>query len=263
MRSLRRSFSWVGSLVAGLALFLGLLAAPACAALVSEEEVAREAEKAFQQMRARIPISRDLAARDYVACIAGSIIAQLEEPYRSLDWEIELFDQKSANAFAMPGGKIGVFTGIFDVAKSQDSLAAVIGHEIAHVTAQHSLKRARKKIRNNLLAAAAAGVLGGGRGTANALGLGAEVGLGLPFDRKQEKAADLEGLRLMARAGFDPRASIGLWKNMAKQNQASPPAFLSTHPATEGRIDGLISELASSLVLYNEAHQLGRLPVCE
>ena len=250
-------------LVATLSSLLATGAAPAAAALVSEDEVAREAQRAFEQMRAQMRISRDVAARDYVACVAGAIIAQLDEPYRSLDWEIELFEHRSANAFAMPGGKIGVFTGIFDVAGNQHSLAAVLGHEVAHVTAQHSLKRARKKIRNSLLVAAAAGALGGGSGTSTALGLGAEVGLGLPFDRKQEKQADAEGLRLMSRAGFDPRASIELWKNMSRQNQASPPAFLSTHPAADNRIDGLIAQLATSLALYNEAHSLGRSPVCQ
>lgn len=243
-------------------LIVGLPAA-APSALVSEATIAREAEYAFEQMKARLPISKDIAAKDYVSCVAGMLIAQLDEPYRSLDWEIELFDLRAANAFAMPGGKIGVYTGIFGVADNQDSLAAVIGHEIVHVVAQHSLKRARKQVRNRLLVAATTRFLGGGTGTATALGLGAELGLSRPYDRKQESRADAEGLGLMADAGFNPLASIQLWKNMTKKNPASPPEFLSTHPDPDHRIDDLIAQLATSLTRYNAAVNAGRVPQCE
>lgn len=231
-------------------------------ALVSESDVERQSERAFEQMKAQIPISRDVAAKDYVQCVAASIITRLDEPYRSLDWEIVLFEHPAANAFAMPGGKIGVFTGIFSVAPDQDSLAAVIGHEVAHVTARHALKRARKKIRNHLLVATAAGAIGG-RGTANALSLGAEIGLNLPYDRKQEIQADTLGLELLSRSGFDPRASLQLWKNMSNQNKAEPPQFLSTHPSTDARLDGMISQLVPSLVRFNQANDQGRTPQCQ
>ncbi len=242
---------------------LAMLPRVAGAALVSESTIAREAEYAFEQMKAQIPISRNIADRDYVSCVAGMLIAQLDEPFRSLDWEIELFEHQAANAFAMPGGKIGVYTGIFAVADNQDSLAAVIGHEIVHVVAQHSLKRARKQVRNHLLVAAATGMLGGGGGTATALSLGAEIGLNRPYDRKQESRADAEGLELMADAGFNPLASVRLWKNMTKKNPASPPEFLSTHPDPANRIDDLISQLATSLARYNAAVEAGRVPQCE
>ena len=243
-------------------LLLAATAPEARAAFLSEEGAAREAERVFRQMKARIPISRDVRAQDYVTCVAGAIVAQLPEPYRNLDWEVVLFEHPAANAFAMPGGKIGVYTGIFRVADNQHSLAAVLGHEVAHVTSQHALKRARRQVRNRLLVAAAAGAIGG-RGTASALSLGAEIGLSLPYDRKQERQADTAGLELMADAGFDPRASIRLWKNMMRQNQSSPPEFLSTHPSGDDRIGGLISHLASSLALFNEAAGEGRVPQCE
>ncbi len=239
-----------------------LLAAGAPAlALVSERDVERQAERTWRQIKARIPISRDAAARDYVECVAASIIDRLDEPYRGMGWEIELFEHPAANAFAMPGGKIGVFTGILTVAEGQDGLAAVIGHEVAHVTAQHSLKRARKQIRNQLLVGVAAGAIGG-RGTADTLSLGAEIGLNLPYDRKQEIQADDIGLELMAEAGFDPRAGIRLWKNMSKQG-VEPPQFLSTHPSTDARLDGMIRNLVPSLVRFNEAGAQGRRPSCE
>lgn len=228
---------------------------------MSESAIERQAERAFKQIKAQLPLSQDVAAKDYVQCVAASIIAQLDEPYRSMDWEVELFEHPAANAFAMPGGKIGVFTGIFEVAPDQDSLAAVIGHEVAHVTGRHSLKRARKQIRNQLLVGIAAGAIGG-RGTADALAMGAELGLNLPYDRKQELEADTVGLELMTEAGFDPRASIRLWKNMSDQARVAPPKFLSTHPTTDARLGGMIGQLVPSLVRYNAAHGEGRTPHC-
>ena len=245
--------------VATLLIFLA--SAPVALAQVSQTSIERQAERAFQQMKAQLPISRDVAARDYVQCVAASIIAQLDEPYRSMEWEVELFEHPAANAFAMPGGKIGVFTGIFEVAKGQDALAAVIGHEVAHVTGRHSLKRARKQIRNQLLVGIAAGAIGGA-GTADALAIGAELGLNRPYDRKQELEADTVGLELMTRAGFDPRASIQLWKNMSQQARVEPPKWLSTHPSTDARLDGMIDQLVPSLVRYNQAQGEGRVPHC-
>ncbi len=244
-----------------VALLLLLAGAPAAHAQVTEYEIERQSERAFQQIKAQLPISRDVAARDYVQCVAASIIAQLDEPFSSMEWEIELFEHPAANAFAMPGGKIGVFTGIFDVAEGQDALAAVIGHEVAHVTGKHSLKRARKQIRNQLLVGIAAGAIGG-RGTADALAIGAEIGLNRPYDRKQEVQADTVGLELMTRAGFDPRASLRLWKNMSEQAKVEPPKWLSTHPSTEARLDGMIGQLVPSLVRYNQAQNQGRIPHC-
>ncbi len=244
-----------------VALLVLAAGAPVAHAQMTETSIARQAERAFKQMKAQLPISRDVAAKDYVQCVAASIIAQLDEPYRSLDWEVELFEHPAANAFAMPGGKIGVFTGIFTVAEDQDGLAAVIGHEVAHVTGRHSLKRARKQIRNQLLVGIAAGAIGGA-GTADALAIGAELGLNRPYDRKQEIQADTVGLELMTQAGFDPRASIRLWKNMSEQARVEPPKWLSTHPSTEARLDGMIGQLVPSLVRFNQAQGQGRVPHC-
>ena len=101
-------------------------------------------------MLAQNPISRDLRKRSLVRCVANNIIKQLDEPYRSIDWEIKLFENPGVNAFAMPGGKMGVFSGLFDVAEGQDELATVIGHEIAHVTMKHSYERAKRDMRTQI-----------------------------------------------------------------------------------------------------------------
>ena len=107
----------------------------------TESQMAAQSEQQFSEMRQSMPISTDTRARNYVFCVANAIIAQLEEPYRSYPWDIEVFESEQVNAFAMPGGKIGVFTGILDVAATRDQLGAVIGHEVAHVTQEHARKR--------------------------------------------------------------------------------------------------------------------------
>jgi len=134
------------------ALFLSMLYTPFAqtALLVSEREIEMESEKAWEQMLAQNPRSRDLTKRALVRCVAKNIIKQLDEPYRSSSWEIELFENPGVNAFAMPGGKMGVFSGLFDVAEGQDELATVIGHEIAHVTMKHSYERAKRDMRTQI-----------------------------------------------------------------------------------------------------------------
>ena len=120
------------------------------ALLVSEREIEIESEKAWEQMKMSLPISRDLSKRTQVNCIAKKIIRQLDEPFADEDWEIEVFENPGINAFAMPGGKLGVYTGLFTIASNQDELATVIGHEIAHVTNKHSYERAKREMRTRV-----------------------------------------------------------------------------------------------------------------
>ena len=109
--------------------------------LASESEIDAQGDAEFKKIRSRTPISTDARARNYVNCVANAIVAELPAPYGDKDWEVEVFDSEEINAFALPGGHIGVFAGIFKVAENQDQLATVIGHEVAHVTEQHALKR--------------------------------------------------------------------------------------------------------------------------
>ena len=200
--------------------------------LVSEREVAIEAEDQFAEMRIQMSVSNDVEVRQYIYCVANAILDTLEPPYSDLDWDIEVFDDEKINAFAMPGGKIGVFTGILAVAENQDQLGAVLGHEIAHVTEQHSVERANRTLTTQGYAAAVSAVLGGGA-TGDLVQMSAQLGLLLPYGRGQESEADIVGLDYMADAGFDPRASVQLWKNMAEKNKGAPPEFLSTHPSSD------------------------------
>ena len=120
------------------------------ALLVSEREIVVQSEQQWEQMKQSIPISRDLKKRTLVRCVARNIIKQIEEPYSSFDWEIEVFQDPTANAVVLPAGKIGVNTGLFDVASNPNELAAVIGHEIAHVTNKHSYERAKRAKRTQV-----------------------------------------------------------------------------------------------------------------
>ena len=237
-------------------LFLAL----AVVGCVSESSLRVQASQQFQEMRRQIPVSENPAERAYIFCVAQSVLRVVEEPYASQAWEIEVFDMPDANAFAMPGGKIGVYSGLLEVARDQDQLAAVIGHEIAHVTREHQVQQ----VNRGLVTEGAARMVGASVGMQNEAHLLAQLGLTLPFSRKHESEADDVGLLYMADAGFDPRASVTLWKNMEeKSGGARPPLFLSTHPAPEDRMSDLISLMSEALERYNAALARGMRPVCE
>lgn len=224
-------------------------------ALIPQEQVDEMGVQAFQEMKAKQPISRDPAINAYVKCIANAITETQGDRNK---WEVVVFQSDQVNAFALPGGKIGVYTGLLKVAKSPDQLGAVIGHEVGHVTAHHG----RERLSNAL---AAQGILtitsalfkdresGTYRIVMAALGLGAQIGVLLPFSRAQESEADIIGLQLMAQAGFDPRASVELWKNMSQAGGAEPPQILSTHPTHATRIRGLQEHMNEALALYNKS----------
>jgi predicted Zn-dependent protease len=258
VKVLRRSYNF-------LLRINGLLAAVfVLGGCVSSAQIEMESDDQFQQMRNTMSVSNSLTDKAYVRCVSKMIIQQLDEPYASYDWEIELFDDESINAFAMPGGKIGVFTGIFKVAKNQDQLAAVLGHEVAHVTEDHSLERANRDSITRGVAVYGSEIFDATTGleTTDIIVMGAQVGLLLPYGRAQESEADIVGLEYMAAAGFDPRASITLWTNMGKATPLGPPPFLSTHPSGDARIRDLAAELSVVLPLYNEALEQNRRPTC-
>lgn len=231
--------------------------------LVSDAEVNRMGSQAYQQMRAELEPSRDRAKVTMVNCITEALVMQLDEPHAPDTWEVTVFADDMINAFALPGGYIGVFEGLMNVAEDQHQLAAVIGHEIAHVTARHGAER----ISRHQATGFAVNVLGGATGsqqTAALLGLGAQVGLLLPFGRAQETEADLLGLDYMARAGFNPAGAVKLWNNMAQASgRGGPPTFLSTHPTSDSRIRDLNNRMPRAMELYREAQARGLRPACD
>jgi len=236
--------------------------------LKSDAELEAQARSTFNAYRSTLPLTTDRAKIDFVACVAQAVVSELNPPYSDIEWELAIFEQNQINAFAMPGGKIGVYTGILEVTENQDQLAAVIGHEIAHVTAKHVNERASRGALTGIGIEALAVIMGGGyTGGAytaqQVMSAGAALGMELPMGRGQESEADVVGLEYMAKAGFDPRAAVDLWQNMSALGGKKPPEHLSTHPASETRIENLISQWQKTLPIYNQARADGKEPECK
>jgi predicted Zn-dependent protease len=235
--------------------------------LKSEAMLAQEGARQMNIIREQAPLVQDRATIDYVACVADAIVGTLEDKDAAMYWELAIVNQPDVNAFVMPGGKIVVKAGILTVASNQHQLAAVIGHEVAHVTAHHANERASRGDLTNYGVEVLAYILGGGyynqtQGAYSALSTASTLGLSNPFSRMQESEADIIGLEYMAKAGFDPRESVELWKNMNAKSETKIPEFMSTHPSGDTRIESLIDQYPTALALYNEAKAAGREPSC-
>jgi predicted Zn-dependent protease len=180
---------------------------------------------------------------------------------------VAVFEQNSPNAFALPGGKIGVHTGMLRVATNQDQLAAVIAHEVAHVLARHTNERISQEMAMQqglgLIQAIANPVSPTGQVMMGLLGVGAQYGVLLPYSRLQESEADMLGLDLMAKAGFDPRESINLWINMEQAGGSEPVEFMSTHPSHATRMQDLRQRIPMALDLSRQARAMGKNPQCD
>lgn len=238
------------------------------AACTSSEQLRQQGGREFEAIREQAALVKDRATIDYVACVANAIVNELEPPDSLMYWELAIVDNPTINAFVLPGGKIVVFSGILSVAQNQHQLAAVMGHEVAHVTAGHPETRQNQREVTSFGVDTLALILGGGysQQTAAAQGSLSTLGtLGLlnPFSRGQESEADLIGLEYMAKAGFDPRESVELWKIMNEKNETSIPEYMSTHPSGDTRIDDLIGHYPTALVYFNDAQQEGKAPDCE
>lgn len=262
-RPARRSRAALG--VALLALLVGACATSPLGRrqlrLMGDEQVAEMGATAFQEIKQESPPSRNAAVSDYVRCVAHAITARVRAPDGPTSWEVVVFEEEEPNAFALPGGKIGVNTGIVEVAKNQSQLATVIGHEVAHVIAHH----ANERVSTAMVAGTALQVVGQTGLNPNllaALGLGAQVGVLLPFSRTQESEADIVGLDIMANAGFDPRESIDFWRNMEKAGGGRQVEFLSTHPSGQTRMKDLNGRMPHAVELYERAVADGRRPEC-
>jgi predicted Zn-dependent protease len=235
--------------------------------LVSSDEMDAMGIAAFDQLLTEQRLSADESANRYVRCVALSITDALDGEDARYAWEVRVFEDPSANAFALPGGRIGVHTGLLQVAQNQDQLATVLGHEVSHVLAGHANERVSTQQLTAVglsLAQVAADPTNPLHGQLlGALGVGAQVGILLPYSRTHESEADLHGLDLMARAGFDPRESVALWQNMAAAAGGErPPEFLSTHPSPQTRIEELEERIPAALVLRERAREAGRRPSC-
>ena len=235
--------------------------------LIPDAQMDAMGAQSFEQIKQQSPITKDQNIQQYVLCIAKKIIPQVAQNPDPKQWEVVVFEDDQANAFALPGYKIGVYTGLLKYAKNQDQLAAVMGHEIAHVIAKHGNERVSNQMATEAGMSIATAVLGGTQNENSTLilaglGLGAQYGILLPFSRSHESEADLIGLDLMAKAGFDPAQSVPLWQNMS-QSGTSPPEFMSTHPSSSTRISQLKERIPAANIAYQEAVRKGQRANCK
>ncbi|BBL35439.1 beta-barrel assembly-enhancing protease [Nitrosomonas stercoris] len=227
-----------------------------------DSEVNSMGLQAFDTMKRDNPVSRNAASNQFVNCVANAITREVGG-----EWEVVVFEDQTLNAFALPGGKIGVHTGLLDLVDNQDQLAVVIGHEVGHVIARHSNERLSQQVGTNmgvsLVQAVAAPQSALGQTAIGLLGVGAQYGIIMPYSRLQESEADTIGLDLMAKAGFNPAESIRLWQKMDQASQgAQPVEFLSTHPSHSSRIESLRTRLPQAQQFQQQAHAAGKRPHC-
>lgn len=234
--------------------------------LVSQSEVQQMGLASFNDMRKAGKFADAPRERAYATCVAQDLIDVLPAPWSQQKWEVQIIKDDAANAFALPGGRIGVNKGMFKVATNQDQLAVVLGHELSHVIARHGAERVSDNLATQVGVTAASAV-GAARGMdPNAmqalLGVGSQVGILLPFSRAQESEADVMGQRFMAEAGFNPKAAVTLWEKMQKQSGGSRSSFLSTHPSPGQRISRLGSGAEQLMPVYEKARSSGHKPTC-
>ena len=227
--------------------------------LFSSSDLNKMGASSFEQMKEKEKISTDIAVNNYVQCVAKAITKNVPKSAHKGEWEVVVFDSEQVNAFALPGGKIGVYTGILKVAENQNQLGAIIGHEVGHVIERHSNERmSSSKISQTGMAVVDTALSVGNVENRNlwmsGLGLGLQYGILMPYGRTHESEADIVGQDLMAKSGFEPSAAISLWQNMAKLSNGSPPEFMSTHPSNETRITQLTEHLPKSQAYYKASN---------
>ena len=223
--------------------------------LISDQEANQMGVQAYQEILQKSRASRDPQMNAIVARVSDRLARVVNVP--GAQWQYTVFEDATPNAFALPGGKIGVNTGMFKVAKNEAQLAAVLGHEIGHVMAHHSAERLTREVAVQL------GIQAFGLATntaqyADVMAQAATLGLVLPFSRDQESEADEIGLINMARAGYDPREAVALWRNMESAAGQGPAEFLSTHPSPGNRIAHLEQVMPRALAEYNASPYRGR-----
>lgn len=232
--------------------------------LVSEAAIEQAAARAYGQeigkARAQGVLNSDPTLVARVRTIARRLIPQtgvFRPDALNWGWEINVETSDQLNAYCMPGGKIMVYSGLVQkLSLTDDELAAVIGHEMAHALREHSRERVSRAYAQQLALSGVAAIAGLGQGTVDLVSAIGDVTFQLPHSREQEAEADVIGLELMARAGFDPRAAPALWRKMAAHGSANaPPQFLSTHPSSASRIAEIEAYVPKVMPLYLAARQ--------
>ena len=224
--------------------------------IIPESKLNAQAAKAYEKIKEKAKLSKDISSLNKIKNIGARIENSISEyffrnnqidPTENFEWEYILIENKKVrNAWCMPGGKIAVYTGMLDVTKNDNGLAALMGHEIAHAVAKHSVERMSRgalvNVGTTILDIATKGAISNvNRSTGmDTVGLLSEIGIMNPFNRKQESEADYLGLIFSSLSGYDIRETIKMWERMKKANKGKePPEFLSTHPSSTNRINNI------------------------
>ena len=235
--------------------------------IIPESRINRQAAAAYENFRSKSKLIttgsqldevREIGKKMEIAVSAFFLKEKKEDPTKNFGWDYILVDnEKVVNAWCMPGGKIAVYTGLLKVTKNTDALSIVMGHEIAHAVARHSVERMSHAMTINLGTTVADIFLGGAiNRTRNTVGQNTgldifQLGIMNPFGRKQETEADYLGLIFSSLSGYDIRESVKLWQRMAKKNKGKePPVFLSTHPSSKKRIENLENWITNVMLKY-------------
>ena len=235
--------------------------------IIPEYKINNQAAAAYEQFRTKAKLINkgsklkeiiDIGKRIEVAVSAFFINKGEEDPTKNFGWDYILVDNdKVANAWCMPGGKIAIYTGLLKITKNTNALSVVMGHEIAHAVAKHSVERASQAMTINLGTTVADVFLGGAISrTRNTVGQNTgldifRIGILNPFGRKQETEADYLGLIFSSLAGYDIRESVPLWQRMSEKNKGKePPQFMSTHPSSKKRIENLNNWINEVIIKY-------------
>ena len=235
--------------------------------LIPEAKLNAQAAQIFEKVKEKEKLSKDTKTLNLIKEIGKKMedsiseyfyVSKLNDPTQNFDWEYILIDNKKVrNAWCMPGGKIAVYTGILEVTKNTNGLAAVMGHEIAHAVAKHSVERASRgtllNVGTRIIDIASGGVLSDINRTTgtNTVGLLAQLGILNPFNRKQESEADYLGMIFSSLSGYDIRETVKIWERMKKLNKGKePPEFMSTHPSSDNRIKNLNEKMNEVILDY-------------
>ena len=235
--------------------------------LIPESKLNAQAAELYEKVKQKAKLSDDKESLDKIIAIGSKIETSISEyfyknnmddPTINFNWEYILIDNKKVkNAWCMPGGKIAVYTGMLDITKNDDGLAAVMGHEIAHAVAKHSVERASRTVLLNtttgIIDIATGGKLSQVNRTTgmNTVGLLSQIGIMNPFTRKQESEADYLGLIFSSLSGYDIRETTKIWERMKKANKGKePPEFMSTHPSNDRRIEQISNWINEIILKY-------------
>ena len=240
--------------------------------LISEAKLNAQAARIYEEIKKKETLSDDKKTLDQIKEIGRRmevsiskyfLQSNIQDPTINFDWEYILIDKKKVkNAWCMPGGKIAVYTGILDITKNTNGLAAVMGHEIAHAVAKHSSERASRNVAINVVTQVTDILSGGKLSTVNrttgmnTVGLLTQMGITNPFNRKQETEADYLGLIFSSLSGYDIRETTKVWERMKKASKGkTPPEFMSTHPSHDNRIANINGWLNEIILKYPPINQ--------